>query len=74
MTQTETILMAFYKNGYKITLSEALKHPWGYKLTSRISDLRKKGHQIEFKRGCRPSENSWTLTHWDPKGQGSLRI
>lgn len=72
MTNLDRIILAFHQFGGKITLGEALKHPWGYKLTSRISDLKKQGHPIQFIRGKTPSENMWVLTHFDKKGQGQL--
>lgn len=73
MNQVETILWAFQQFGGKITLGEALKHSWGYKLTSRISDLRlKHGYKIDFIRGETPSQNAWVMTHFDKNGQGTL--
>lgn len=72
MTQVETILQAFKMNDYKLTLGYALNYPWGYKLTSRLSDLRKEGYRIDFKKGRIPSENSWTLHVPETNGQGVM--
>ncbi len=72
MTNTEKILWAFQQNGYKLTLGYALQHEWGYKLTSRISDLRKRGYQIDCILGKTPSDNTYVLKHFDETGQGTL--
>lgn len=72
MTNVERILWAFQQNGYKLTLGYALQYPWGYKLTSRISDLRKQGYKIDFFQGKTPSENTWIMKHFDEQGQGTL--
>lgn len=74
MNQVDRILLAFYQFGGKITLGEALKHPWGYKMASRISDLRKQGHKIDCILGKTPSENTYVLVHFDKRGQGSLGL
>lgn len=72
MTNVETILQAFKLNGYRLTLGYALEHNWGYKLTSRLSDLRKQGYRIDFIKGDTPSENSWVLHMPEKTGQGVM--
>ena len=61
MTNTDKILEAFQMYGYRITLGQALQHPWGYKLTSRISDLRKRGYQIDCIKGKTASLNEYVM-------------
>lgn len=72
MTQVETILLAFRMNNYKLTLGYCLQYKWGYKFCSRLSDLRKMGMRVDFKKGCTPSENSWTLHVPETNGQGVM--
>lgn len=73
MNRKEELLDLFERYGYKLTLGQLLQHPAGYKATSRFSDLRKMGYQINFTPGKTPSENLYTLVHFDAKsGQGSL--
>lgn len=74
MTNTDRILWAFQQFGGKITLGEALKHEWGYKFCSRLSDLRKRGHKIDCIRGEKASDNLYVLQYWDKQGQGELGI
>jgi hypothetical protein len=74
MTNTEQILWAFQRNGYKMTLGYMLQHPWGYKAASRMADLRKKGYQIVCHKAENPSDNLYVMTHFDKQGQGSLGI
>jgi hypothetical protein len=62
MTQKEVILQAFKENGNVFTLGYALQYTWGYKVTSRISDLRKDGYQIDYERGEIPTKNRYVLT------------
>lgn len=69
MTQVDHILNAFRLNNYRITLGYALGYPWGYKLTSRLSDLRKQGYRVDFFPGKTPSENSWVLHVPEKNGQ-----
>lgn len=73
MTNTEQILWAFQKNGYKMTLGYMLGFSWGYKASSRIADLRKQGYQIVCRKAAKPSDNLYVMTHFDTKtGQGHL--
>lgn len=74
MTQKEIILEAFQRFGYKITLGQALQHSWGYKMASRISDLRKDGYQIECIRGEKPSDNLYVMTYVDKNGQSEMSL
>lgn len=73
MTNTDRILWAFQQYGYRITLGEALKHPWGYKLTSRISDLRKRGFVIKCIKGETPSLNTYVMQP-PPEANGQMRF
>ena len=61
MTQKEIILAAFQQFGYRIRLGDALQHSWGYKMASRISDLRRDGYHIECVRGEKPSDNLYVM-------------
>lgn len=72
LNQKERLLELFHLYGGTLTLGKLLETDLGYKCTSRFSDLRKDGHQIEFRPGKTPSENSWTLRHWNKEGQGTL--
>jgi len=53
--------MAFQMYGYRLTLGQALKHPWGYKFASRCADLRKKGYQIDCIKAEKPSDNLYVM-------------
>jgi hypothetical protein len=61
MSNCQKILEAFKKNKNKLTLGYVLRYSWGYKFTSRLSDLRYRGYKIDFTRGSKPSKNSWVL-------------
>lgn len=61
MTQKQVVLSAFQQFGYKITLGEALKHPWGYKFASRCADLRNEGYKIDCYRGKVASDNLYIM-------------
>lgn len=74
MTQKEIILEAFQRYGYKITLGQALQHKWGYKMASRISDLRKDGYRIECIRGETPSDNLYVMQYIDENGQVEMNL
>lgn len=67
MSQKERILLELRRQGGAMSLGHALQFPWGYKLTSRISDLRKEGHKIVCEKGKRPSENVYRLLEQDPE-------
>lgn len=73
MNQTDVILMAFQKNGYKMTLGYMLKFPWGYKAATRMSDLRAMGYKIDCIKAENPSDNLYVMTYFDKEtGQGQL--
>lgn len=74
MSRKEEILELFQLYGGTVTLGILLKHPCGYKSTTRMSELRKEGYPIEFRKGKTASENSWHLKSFDAKGQGSLEL
>lgn len=72
MTQKEQILHLFHQNGYRLTLGQLLQHPFGYKCTSRFSELRKEGYQINFTPGKTPADNLYELVFFDKNNQGRL--
>lgn len=72
MSNVDKILWAFQQFGGKISLGQALKHEWGYKFCSRLSDLRKRGYQIDCIKGKTASENLYVLAHFDETGQRTL--
>lgn len=72
MSNVDKILWAFQQFGGKISLGQALKHEWGYKFCSRLSDLRKRGYQIDCIKGEKPSDNLYVMRHFDKTGQGML--
>ncbi len=61
MTQKETILEAFRKNGNNLTLGYVLQFPWGYKFASRCADLRKEGYRIICEEKEKASDNLYRL-------------
>jgi len=63
----QKILEAFLLHGNRLTLGFALKHSWGYKMCSRISDLRAEGYVISFTRGETPSKNLYIFHGWRAK-------
>lgn len=69
MTQKEKILESFRLNGYRLSLGYVLQFDFGYKFTSRLSDLRKEGYRVDFFQGKTPSENSWVLHPPERNGQ-----
>lgn len=69
MTQKESILEAFRRNGNQMTLGYMLQFPWGYKAASRMSDLRKQGYIIKCEEQARPSDNIYTLYEIEDNGQ-----
>jgi hypothetical protein len=73
-TQKQKLLELFQLYGGTLTLGQLLSHPSGvgYKAASRFSEMKREGHDIRFTRGETPSQNAWTLVHYDEKGQGSL--
>lgn len=74
MKHTDEILMAFQQNGYKMTLGYMLKHRWGYKAASRMSDLRAKGYKIDCIKAQNPSDNLYVMRTFEKNGQGTLGI
>ena len=72
MNQKERLLELFHLYGGKLTLGQLLAREdgLGYKCTSRFSDLRKEGHEIEFMAGSTPSQNSWRLIQKGQQGLG----
>lgn len=73
MTRKQEIIAAFQFYGYRITLGEALQHPWGYKFASRCSDLRREGCNIRCIRGKRPSDNIYVMRP-PQENNGQLRM
>ena len=72
MTRHQEILWEFRRHGNKMTLGEMLKFPWGYKSTSRMSELRKMGYHFVCEKGKTASENLYRLIDFDQTGQGRL--
>lgn len=74
LSQKQRLLDLFQIHGNKLTLGQLLNDPSGvgYKCTSRFSELRADGYQIDFVKGDTPSLNTYILRHYDQKGQGSL--
>jgi hypothetical protein len=72
MTQVESIIDLFRRNGYRLTLGKLLQYPFGYKSTSRFSDLRKMGYVINCHKGRRPSENVYEMI--EPESNGQTRL
>jgi hypothetical protein len=68
-TQCQVIVDAFATNGWKMSLGYILSHTWGYKCTSRFSDLRREGYVITLERGETPSQNVYTCIPPDHSGQ-----
>ena len=60
------ILEAFRENGGKMTLGYVLQFYWGYKFTSRLSELRRQGYVVRLERGQKPSDNTYYLI--EPEG------
>jgi hypothetical protein len=73
VTNTDRILMAFQQFGYRITLGQALAHPWGYKFCSRLSDLRKKGYRIDCIKAEKASDNLYVM-EIPPDASGQTRF
>lgn len=61
-TQRQQIFETFQRYGYKMTLGQMLKFPWGYEVRARISELRQEGHIITYHRGKTPSEGLYIMT------------
>ena len=72
MTQCELIIDLFRRNGNRLTLGKLLQYPFGYKSTSRFSDLRKMGYVITLHKGRTPSENEYEL--FEPEADGQMRL
>jgi len=75
MTNRDRLVQLFESNGWKMTLGQLLEHKEGYKCTSRFSDLRKEGYEIECVRGESPSTNLYIMTpptRFDEGGQGVM--
>jgi len=72
MSHKETIVEAFQRYGYKLTLGQVLKYPWGYKFASRCADLRKEGYKIDCIKGNTPSENTYIMQLYEENGQARL--
>lgn len=71
MTQKKHLLELFRLNGGQITLGTILQTTLAAEYRARMTDLRREGHQIVFKRGTKPSENLYTLVRFDAEGQGT---
>lgn len=61
MTRKEEIIQAFRNNKYRMKLGQILCYQWGYKFTSRASDLRKDGYIIICQRAEKPSDNMYFM-------------
>ena len=74
MKQTDAIIELFRLNGYRLTLGKLLETQYGYKCTSRFSDLRKEGYRIELIHRDKehPSNNQWQMTV--PQKDGQMRL
>lgn len=59
MTHREAIIQAFRLNDYRITLGYALRHPWGYELRVRLTELRREGWTIQCVKGKTASDNMY---------------
>lgn len=71
-TQKQRILYLFSENNNVLTLGQLLQYPFGYKATSRFSDLRKEGYVITCEKGRTPSQNVYRLVA--PEANGQLRL
>lgn len=61
MTQCEKLVDFFRANGYQATLSQLIEAGF-YKLTARVSDLRKKGYRITVNADhLNPGRNIYTM-------------
>lgn len=60
-TNHELLLDLFHKNGNVLTLGQLLQYPFGYKCTSRFSELRDRGYKIECEKATRASDNIYRL-------------
>lgn len=76
MTQKERLLVMFQLYGNRLTLGQLLSDPSGvgYKCTSRFSELRQEGYQIDFVKGKTASENTYVLRHYEQNGQSTLSL
>lgn len=61
MTQREHLLWLFRVNGGKLTLRAILETTLAAEYRARITEMRRDGYRIDFKRGATPSENTYTL-------------
>ena len=73
-TQKERLLELFQLYGNRLTLGQLLKYPEGYKCTSRFSELRKQGYQINFHKGKTPSENVYELVYFNKNNQAEMNL
>lgn len=61
-TQRQQIFETFQFYGYRMTLGQILKYPWGYEARARFAELRQEGHEITYHRGKTPSEGLYVMT------------
>lgn len=69
MSRKDEIIEAFKNHRWQMSLGHMLCYPWGYKATSRFSELRDLGYTIECVKGKKPSENVYKITPPDDSGQ-----
>lgn len=71
-TQKEEILRVFRNHNYQMTLGLILCYPWGYKFTSRASELRRDGYTVTCQKAKQPSNNLYIIV--PPAEDGQLRF
>jgi hypothetical protein len=69
MTQKEEIIRVFRNHNYRMTLGVILCYPWGYKFTSRASELRKEGYVVLCEKAKHPSDNLYRIIPPAKNGQ-----
>lgn len=74
MTQKQRLIEIFRLNGFQMTLGKLLQYPEGYKCTSRFSELRDDGYNIQCVKGKRPTENLYIMQPPEKSGQMRLNV
>jgi len=72
LSQKEDLLNLFRRNGNKLSLCQILNTTLAAEYRARMSEARRDGMTITFKRGKTPSDNEYRL--YEPEKNGQLTL